>query len=90
MSLTPEPFPYIFQRLGLTDVVPQINDLNRLNVIHVAGTKGTRTTCAFVHSILQNYQKSVGVPRKIGLYTSTHLEIVRERIRINSIPISEE
>ncbi|KAJ5109955.1 Folylpolyglutamate synthetase [Penicillium argentinense] len=67
-----------------------VNDLNRLNVVHVAGTKGKGTTCAFVNSILQNYQQSVGVPRKIGLYTSPHLVMVRERIRINSFPISEE
>ncbi|KAJ5826605.1 hypothetical protein N7447_003368 [Penicillium robsamsonii] len=67
-----------------------INDLNRLNVVHVAGTKGKGTTCAFVNSILQSYQQSVGVPRKIGLYTSPHLGVVRERIRINSSPISEE
>ncbi|KAJ5158049.1 uncharacterized protein N7500_007700 [Penicillium coprophilum] len=67
-----------------------INDLSRLNVVHVAGTKGKGTTCAFVNSILQSYQQSVGVPRKIGLYTSPHLGVVRERIRINSSPISEE
>ncbi|KAJ5604262.1 hypothetical protein N7537_007218 [Penicillium hordei] len=88
--LTPEPIPSLFRRVCLADFAPQINDLNRLNVVHVAGTKGKGTTCAFVNSILQNYQKSVGVPRKIGLYTSPHLEMVRERIRINSIPISEE
>lgn len=64
--------------------------MNRLNFVHVAGTKGKGTTCAFVNSILQQYQKSAGVPRKIGLYTSPHLVVVRERIRINSQPISEE
>ncbi|KAJ5493671.1 hypothetical protein N7463_009758 [Penicillium fimorum] len=72
------------------DIPHWINDLNRLNVVHVAGTKGKGTTCAFVNSILQSYQQSVGVPRKIGLYTSPHLGVVRERIRINSFPISEE
>jgi folylpolyglutamate synthase len=56
----------------------------------VAGTKGKGTTCAFVNSILQHYNQSVGIPRKIGLYTSPHLVVVRERIRINSEPISEE
>ena len=68
----------------------QTSDLNDLNIIHVAGTKGKGTTCAFVNSILQRYHDTVQVPRKIGLYTSPHLVAVRERIRINSEPISEE
>lgn len=67
-----------------------MNDLNRLNVVHVAGTKGKGSTCAFVNSILSRYQQSVGIPHKIGLYTSPHLVTVRERIQINSSPISEE
>ncbi len=33
---------------------------------------------------------SHGVPSKVGMYTSPHLLHVRERIRINSEPISEE
>lgn len=68
----------------------QASDLNRLNVVHVVGTKGKGTTCAFVNSILQRYKQTVGRPRKIGLYTSPHLVAARERIRINSEPISEE
>ncbi|CAI4212334.1 unnamed protein product [Parascedosporium putredinis] len=65
-------------------------DINRLNVIHVAGTKGKGTTCAFVNAILQRYHDTGQPPRKIGLYTSPHLVSVRERIRINSEPLSEE
>ncbi|CAG7848502.1 Folylpolyglutamate synthase; AltName: Full=Folylpoly-gamma-glutamate synthetase; Short=FPGS; AltName: Full=Tetrahydrofolylpolyglutamate synthase; Short=Tetrahydrofolate synthase [Serendipita indica DSM 11827] len=61
-------------------------DLNRLNVIHVTGTKGKGSTCAFVDSLL----RSSDPERKIGLFTSPHLVSVRERIRINGIPISEE
>lgn len=61
-----------------------------MNIVHVAGTKGKGTTCAFTNSILQRFQDTVKVPRKIGLYTSPHLVAVRERIRINSEPISEE
>ncbi|KAG8903833.1 Folylpolyglutamate synthetase, partial [Tulasnella sp. 403] len=61
-------------------------DLNRLNVIHVTGTKGKGSTCAFCDSILRKT-----VPRwKVGLYTSPHLVAVRERIRLNGEPISEE
>ncbi|KAK5994661.1 Folylpolyglutamate synthase [Cladobotryum mycophilum] len=72
------------------DLSIQPSDLNRMNIIHVAGTKGKGTTCAYTNSILQRFQDTVHVPRKIGLYTSPHLVAVRERIRINSEPISEE
>jgi folylpolyglutamate synthase len=59
-----------------------------LNIVHVAGTKGKGTVCAYVDSIFSSYQKNHGVPKKIGLFTSPHLVSVRERIRINSEPIS--
>lgn len=66
------------------------SDLDRLNIVHVAGTKGKGSTCAFVDSILSRYQ-IVGRKRsKVGLFTSPHLIAVRERIRIGSAPISEE
>ncbi|KAI9171688.1 Folylpolyglutamate synthase [Paramyrothecium foliicola] len=65
-------------------------DLARLNVVHVAGTKGKGSTCAFVDSILAQYQRTHAVPRKTGLFISPHLISVRERIRINSRPITEE
>ncbi len=58
--------------------------------MHVAGTKGKGTVCAYVDSILSFHQKSHGMPKKIGLFTSPHLISVRERIRINSQPISAE
>jgi folylpolyglutamate synthase len=61
-------------------------DLNSLNVIHVTGTKGKGSTCAFVDSILRRARPEW----KIGLYTSPHLIAVRERIRVNGVPISEE
>ncbi|PYH76009.1 FolC protein [Aspergillus uvarum CBS 121591] len=67
-----------------------ISDLDRLNVVHVAGTKGKGTTCAYTNSILQQHRLSLGTPQKIGLYTSPHLTTVRERIQINSEPLSEE
>lgn len=61
-----------------------INDLNRLNVIHIAGTKGKGSTCSYVESILRHKGY------KTGLYTSPHLLTVRERIKINGVNISEE
>lgn len=68
----------------------QPKDFNRMNLIHVTGTKGKGSTCAFTESILGQYQVSNGGPiNKIGLFTSPHLKTVRERIRINGSPINE-
>ncbi|KAF4592022.1 Folylpolyglutamate synthase [Ophiocordyceps camponoti-floridani] len=64
--------------------------LAALNAIHVAGTKGKGSTCAYVDSILGRHRRAYGVPRSVGLFTSPHLVAVRERIRIDSKPISEE
>lgn len=44
--------------------------------IHIAGTKGKGSTCAFVANILKEANF------KVGLYTSPHLVDIRERIRI--------
>ncbi|KAJ1817255.1 Folylpolyglutamate synthetase [Coemansia sp. RSA 2599] len=65
----------------------QVEDLDRLNIIHVAGTKGKGSTCAFVSSILQQ----VDSPRqlKVGHFSSPHLIETRERIQINGKPISK-
>lgn len=60
-----------------------------MNIVHVAGTKGKGSTCAYVDSILSKYRKSHDHP-KVGLFTSPHLIAVRERIRINSVPVSAE
>lgn len=65
----------------------QPSDLNRLNIIHVAGTKGKGSTCAFVDSILAQWRPRLG---KTALFISPHLIAVRERIRVNSAPLSEE
>ncbi|KAI9766140.1 MAG: Folylpolyglutamate synthetase [Geoglossum simile] len=64
-------------------------DFDRLNIVHVAGTKGKGSACAYANSILTAYHTTVGLPKKIGLYTSPHLIAVRERMRINSELISE-
>ncbi|KAH0551599.1 hypothetical protein GP486_007182 [Trichoglossum hirsutum] len=75
----------------------QPSDLNSLNLIHVAGTKGKGSTCAFISSILCQYLPSASrnsstqkaLTSKVGLYTSPHLRVVRERIQINNAPLSE-
>ncbi|KAH7105642.1 tetrahydrofolylpolyglutamate synthase [Auriculariales sp. MPI-PUGE-AT-0066] len=76
----PEMIEYL-ERIGYKPT-----DLNALNVIHVTGTKGKGSTCAFVTSILQTAKPDW----TIGLYTSPHLVAVRERIRVNGAPISED
>ncbi|CAI4065132.1 hypothetical protein SUVZ_08G2660 [Saccharomyces uvarum] len=63
------------------------SDFNKLNIVHITGTKGKGSTAAFTSSILGQYKEQL--PR-IGLYTSPHLKSVRERIRIDGEPISEE
>lgn len=60
---------------------------DKLNVVHITGTKGKGSTAAFTSSILQQYNDKLP---KIGLYTSPHLRTVRERIRINGQPLSED
>lgn len=54
------------------------NPQDKYKIIHVAGSKGKGSTCAFTASIL----KQAGY--RVGLYTSPHLNEVRERIRILS------
>jgi folylpolyglutamate synthase len=59
-------------RIYLERIGYKTSDLARLNVIHVAGTKGKGSTCAFVQSILSQYQRD-GIPLKTGLYSSPHI-----------------
>ncbi|KAF2213756.1 hypothetical protein CERZMDRAFT_67181 [Cercospora zeae-maydis SCOH1-5] len=71
------------QMCGHTD-----EDINALHVIHVAGTKGKGSTCAFTQCILRSHGLRTGFPKKTGLYTSPHLMKPEERIRINSEPLA--
>src|SRR5437868_4158508 len=52
-------------------------------VLHVAGTNGKGSTCAFTEASL----RAAGL--RTGLYTSPHLNHFCERIRIGGEPISE-
>ncbi|CAK1367094.1 Folylpolyglutamate synthase [Cercospora beticola] len=63
-------------------------NINSLNIIHVAGTKGKGSTCAFAECILRSHGTRTGFPKKTGLYTSPHLMKPEERIRINSEPLA--
>jgi folylpolyglutamate synthase len=53
-----------------------------LSVVHVAGTKGKGSTCAFVERILREYGY------RTGMFTSPHLVDICERFRIDGKPIS--
>ncbi|PYH45463.1 folylpolyglutamate synthase [Aspergillus saccharolyticus JOP 1030-1] len=66
------------------------NDVNGLNIVHIAGTKGKGSTCAFTRSFLRAHGSRTGYPNKVGLYTSPDLQCIRERIQINDEPIPEE
>ncbi|PIK48848.1 putative folylpolyglutamate synthase, mitochondrial-like isoform X2 [Apostichopus japonicus] len=67
------------ERCGIT-----MEDINSLSIIHVAGTKGKGSVCAFCEKILQKY----GL--KTGLLISPHLIEVRERIRIDGKPVDQK
>ncbi|XP_056288235.1 folylpolyglutamate synthase, mitochondrial isoform X2 [Pseudoliparis swirei] len=67
------------ERAGLT-----VEQLDHLNIVHVTGTKGKGSTCAFTEQILRSYGF------RTGFYSSPHLVQVRERIRINGQPIGKE
>lgn len=53
-------------------------------VIHVAGTNGKGSTCAFLNSIL----RVAGY--RVGMFTSPHLVKVNERICINGVHVTDE
>ncbi|PWN30430.1 FolC bifunctional protein [Jaminaea rosea] len=90
--LIPEMVEYL-ERAGHSQ-----QELDRLNVIHITGTKGKGSTAAFSNSLLlkaladqENGDGTVSTPGpKVGLYTSPHMLLVRERIRLDGMPIDEE
>ena len=53
-------------------------------VIHVAGTNGKGSVCAYLQSVLME------AGYRVGMFTSPHLVDIRERIRVDDALISEE
>lgn len=60
------------------------NPQDHFRSVHVAGTKGKGSTCAMIAAMLENNGY------KVGLYTSPHLNDIRERIQINGEVIPSE
>ncbi len=56
----------------------------RMRVIHVAGTNGKGSVCAYLSSIFS----SAGY--RTGLFTSPHLVKITERFMMNGVPVDEE
>ena len=79
---------WLTSRLGLERIRELLDRLgrpqDRLKFVHVAGTNGKGSTCAFTASILAQ------AGFKTGLFTSPYVETFHERIRVNGRNISDE
>ena len=79
---------WLTSRLGLERIHELLDRLgrpqDRLKFVHVAGTNGKGSTCAFTASILAE------AGFKTGLFTSPYVETFHERIRVNGRNISDE
>ena len=75
-------------KLGLDNIrrlLSLLGDPHRdLKVLHVTGTNGKGSVCAYAASAL----RSAGY--RVGLYTSPHLIRFNERIRVDGEPISDD
>ncbi len=59
-------------------------DVREKNIIHVAGTNGKGSVCAYLTSILKTARFSVGT------FISPHLSDIKERFLIDGTPVGEE
>ena len=83
---------FIFNRHNIKASMSQFNKLlekhndfhKKLKVVHVSGTNGKGSTSKLLSDILINSNYSV------GLFTSPHMVVVNDRIRINNKYISDD
>jgi len=79
-------FAHFGVELGLERIERLLNDLGnpqkQVPIIHVAGSNGKGSTCAFLSSVL------TAAGYRVGRYTSPHLVSWCERIRLNGQDIS--
>lgn len=75
-------------RLGLERIQAACDALGRpqgaFGTVHVAGTNGKGSTCAFLDASLR------AAGKKVGFFSSPHLRSFHERIRIDGEPISDD
>ncbi|MBN1384632.1 MAG: bifunctional folylpolyglutamate synthase/dihydrofolate synthase [Elusimicrobia bacterium] len=77
-------FVYDFNLTRIKRILKKLdNPQDKLKVIHVAGTNGKGSVCAYISAILQK------AGYRVGLYTSPHILDIRERIQINREKISK-
>lgn len=72
----PEHTRELLSRLG--------NPQEGIKIIHVAGTNGKRSVCAYLNAML------LAGGKKTGLFTSPHLVRINERFQINGEDVSDE
>jgi dihydrofolate synthase/folylpolyglutamate synthase len=77
---------YFGMKLGLSNTHALLSEMGnpheKLKAVHVAGTNGKGSVCAFLTSIL------LDAGLKVGTYTSPHLSDFGERICINGYPMN--
>jgi dihydrofolate synthase / folylpolyglutamate synthase len=79
------PAPSDFKLDGMRSLLERLgNPHERCPIVHVAGSKGKGSTSAMLAAILQRDG------RRVGLFTSPHLQSVQERIQIDGVPIARD
>lgn len=86
-DLNAQAIPEMLQWLSRAGLTPASLAAAGLRCVHVAGTKGKGSVCAYVTSILLS-PPAASAAGRVGTYTSPHLVTVRERIQLDGRPIS--
>lgn len=76
------------RRLGLERMQRAVSALGNperaFEAVHVAGTNGKGSVCAFVASMAR------ASGQRVGMYTSPHLVRIAERVQIDGVPLEDE